>query len=95
MPARKWSHDVDEHGDALDLPEHLFEHDDPAAIARGAKRAADTSERRKAEPFRSAMSMPTFYIDRAGDNLPAERRRMLERAKDESRRLYGRETDER
>ena len=63
---------------------------DPRAIARSLKRSAERSRRRKAEPFRSAMSMLNFYINRAGRNLPKSRRSRLERAKDELRRLYQR-----
>ena len=91
--AEKWSQEVTEHGDALDLEEGLFEKDDPREIAEGLKRAAEASHRRKAEPFRSAMSMLTFYVNRAGSNLGEERRGILERAKDELRALYGREPE--
>ena len=87
---RRWSQDVTEHSDALDLDRGVFALDDPRAIARSLKRSAETSRRRKAEPFRSAMSMLTFYINRAGRNLPADRRQVLDRAKDELRRLFGR-----
>ena len=87
----RWSAAVTEHSDALDLDEHVFELDDPKRIAASLKRSAETSSRRKAEPFRSAMSMLTFYINRAGKNLPDDRRAILERAKDELRHLYGRE----
>src|SRR5262245_36408625 len=66
----KWSAEVTEHSDALDLEEHVFEQDDPKAIALSLKRSAEKSRRRKTEPFRSAMSMLTFYINRAGSNLP-------------------------
>jgi len=88
----KWSAEVTEHSDALDLEEHIFESDDPKRIARSLKRSAENSTRRKAEPFRSAMSMLTFYINRAGDNLPASQKKVLEDAKDELRREFGRET---
>ena len=90
----RWSAEVTEHSDALDLEEHIFESDDPKRIAASLKRSAEASDRRKAEPFRSAMSMLTFYINRAGSNLTAEHRQVLEQAKDELRRLYGREPDE-
>lgn len=89
---KKWSADVTEHSDALDLQPNIFEQDDPKEIAASLKRSADTSERRKAKPFRSAMSMLTFYINRAGDNLSADRKKVLEAAKDELRQLYGRPT---
>jgi hypothetical protein len=89
----KWSAEVSEHSDALDLEEHLFESDDPRHIALGLKRAAEESHRRKAEPFQSAMSMLTFYINRAGSNLSKERRKVLEDAKEELRKAFGREPD--
>ncbi len=74
---------------ALDLERGVFAKDDPKSIARSLKRSAEESKRRKAEPFRSAMSMLNFYINRAGRNLPKERRDKLEAAKDELRALYG------
>lgn len=86
----KWSASVTEHSDALALEPNVFEKDDPKEIAASLKRSADKSRKRKAEPFRSAMSMLTFYINRAGKNLPAERKGVLEKAKDELRRAYGR-----
>ena len=87
----KWSSEVTEHSDALDLRPHIFESDDPKAIARSLKRSAESSHRRKAEPYRSAMSMLTFYINRAGKNLDASQRKVLEAAKDELRQAFGRE----
>lgn len=89
---KKWSADVTAHSDALDLEPHVFEKDDPKKIAASLKRSADRSAKRKAEPFRSAMSMLTFYINRAGKNLPADRKKILEDAKNELRRAYGRPT---
>ncbi len=91
MPRKqeKWSAPVTEHSDALTLEPHVFEQDDPKEIAASLKRSADKSTRRKTEPFRSAMSMLTFYINRAGKNLSAERKSILEDAKDELRRVYG------
>ncbi len=74
---------------ALDLERGVFAKDDPKSIARSLKRSAEESKRRKAEPFRSAMSMLNFYINRAGKNLLKERRDNLEAAKDELRALYG------
>lgn len=88
---KKWSHEVTEHSDALDLRPHVFESDDPKEIARSLKTSAEASDRRKSEPYRSAMSMLTFYINRAGSNLPARRKQILEEAKDELRRLFGRD----
>ena len=76
-PEQKWSAEVTEHSDALDLEENVFEQDDPRAIAASLKRSAERSNRRKAEPFRSAMSMLTFYINRAGSNLPKRRKDIL------------------
>ena len=89
----KWSQDVTEHSDALDLEHHIFESDDPKRIAASLKRSAEHSSRRKAEPYRSAMSMLTFYINRAGKNLPAKQKKVLEKAKSELRRMFGREDD--
>jgi phosphoenolpyruvate carboxylase len=94
MATRKWSQDVTEHSDALDLEQGVFALDDPAEIARSLKRSAEHSSRRKAEPYRSAMSMLTFYINRAGKDLPPARRKILEAAKTELRRLYDREPDD-
>jgi hypothetical protein len=94
MAKEKWSQDVTEHSDALDLDEGVFTLEDPAAIARSLKRSAEHSSRRKSEPYRSAMSMLTFYINRAGKDLPAKQHKVLEDAKDELRRLYGREPEE-
>jgi len=88
-PAR-WSAEVTRRSNALDLEEGVFEKRDPKAIAASLKRSALASRRRKAEPFRSAMSMLTFYINRAGRNLPEERRRILDRAKDALRAEFGR-----
>lgn len=87
---RRWSQRVTEGSNALDLEAGVFALDDPRAIARSLKRSAQASDRRKAPPFRSAMSMLVFYVNRAGSNLPGARRRLLEQAKDELRALYGR-----
>jgi hypothetical protein len=85
-----WSNEVMRRSNALDLEEKVFTLDDPRAIAGSLKRSAEASRRRKAEPFRSAMSMLTFYINRAGKGLPEERKRVLERAKLELRKAFGR-----
>ena len=90
MAKRKWSQEVTEHSDALDLDREVFTRDDPKAIASSLKRSAERSKRRKGTPFQSAMSMLTFYINRAGDNLPAQQRKVLEAAKDELRAAFGR-----
>ena len=76
--------------DALDLEPDLFKRSDPKAIARSLKRSAERSRRRKSEPFRSAMSMLNFYINRAGRKLPKKQRAVLERAKDELRVAFHR-----
>jgi len=81
---------VTRHSNALDLEAGVFTWDDPGKIARSLKRSAEESERRKASPFRSAMSMLIFYINRAGKNLPEARRKVLEHAKDELRKAFGR-----
>jgi len=88
---RYWSKQVTETSNALDLEPDVFKLDDPAKIAASLKRSAERSRRRKTDPFRSAMSMLVFYVNRAGKNLPASRKRVLEEAKDELRRLFGRE----
>jgi hypothetical protein len=93
LPAKKtkrWSQRVTETSDALDLDKGVFALDSPRRIALSLKRSAERSRRRKADPFRSAMSMLNFYINRAGRNLPKARRNRLEAAKNELRRLYGR-----
>jgi Protein of unknown function (DUF3175) len=88
---RKWSGHVTETSNALDIPGGTFALDDPKAIARELLRDAERSRRRKAtSPYRSAMSMLTFYINRAGKNLPAKRKAILERAKDELRAIAAR-----
>jgi len=90
--ARRWSQRVSDTSDALDLDRGVFSLKDPRAIACSLKRSAERSRRRKAEPFRSAMSMLNFYINRAGRKLPQVRRARLERAKEELRRLYDRKS---
>jgi hypothetical protein len=93
MAARKrqrWSQKVTETSNALDLEPGVFTLDDPRQIALSLKRSAERSDRRKAAPFRSAMSMLVFYINRAGAKLSATQRKRLEMAKDELRKLYGR-----
>ena len=86
---RRWSARVTEESDALDLEPEVFRKRSAKAIADSLKRSAERSHRRKSSPFRSAMSMLTFYINRAGRNLPAERKRVLEKAKDELRKDLG------
>ena len=88
-PARSWSHDVTEHSRALVLEKGVFSLTDPKEIAASLKRSAEASKRRKADPFRSAMSMLVFYINRAGKNLSTADRARLEKAKDELRKAFG------
>lgn len=78
------------HSFALDLEEGVFTWDDPHKIAFSLKRSAENSVRRKTLPFQSAMSMLNFYINRAGKNMKPERKRILEKAKDELRKVFGR-----
>ncbi|HEX9294821.1 MAG TPA: DUF3175 domain-containing protein [Polyangiaceae bacterium] len=85
----RWSRRVMETSDALDLEQGVFK-GSSRDIAASLKRSAERSRRRKAEPFRSAMSMLNFYINRGGRNLSPSRKRVLERAKNELRGLYGR-----
>ena len=86
---KRWSQRVTEKSNALDLEQGVFSRTDPRSIARSLKRSADRSQRRKSEPFRSAMSMLTFYLNRAGKKLSRSRRQRLEAAKEELRDLYG------
>jgi hypothetical protein len=88
---RKCSAKVTAASDALDLRKNVFRGNDPKRMAASLKRSAEHSRRRKASPFQSAMSMLNFYINRAGKNLSATQKRVLERAKDELRKQFGRE----
>jgi len=93
MPAKKtkrWSRRVTETSNALDLDKGVFSLDNPRKIALSLKRSADRSRRRKVDPFRSAMSMLNFYINRAGKNLSAARKKKLEAAKGELREQFHR-----
>ncbi len=87
---KRWSARVTRTSHALSLQQDVFTLPDPKAIARSLKRSAEASTARKSSPYRSAASMLTFYINRAGKNLPASRRRILERAKTELKALYDR-----
>jgi uncharacterized protein DUF3175 len=87
---RKWSKRVTERSNALDLEQGVFTKSSPKAIARSLKRSAVASRRRKTDAFRSAMSMLNFHINRGGKGLTAERRRVLDRAKDELRAEFHR-----
>ena len=86
----KWSQKVTESSDALDLEPGVFTFDDPRRIAQSLKYSAERSNRRKAGPFQSAMSMLNFYINRAGTQLSDVKRKRLEMAKEELRELFGR-----
>jgi len=88
--AHYWSGRVTRDSNALDLEPGVFTWSDPQRIAASLKRSAEQSSRRKADPYRSALSMLVFYLNRAGKALPATRRRTLERAKTELRRQFGR-----
>ena len=90
MKKKNWSGEVTKRSDALDLEKNVFTWDDPQRIARSLKHSADTSQRRKAAPFQSAMSMLNFYINRAGSNLKPAQKKILQKAKDELRKLYKR-----
>ena len=84
-----WATRVTRESNALDLEAGVFTWDDPQRIARSLQRSAEASNRRKSDPFRSAMSMLVFYINRAGRKLDKRQKRVLEQAKEELRRLYG------
>jgi len=92
---RKWSQEVTEHSNALDLMQGVFKLKDPKRIAASLKDSAEHSERRKSDPYRSAMSMLTFYINRAGAQLQPKDKQRLERAKDELRGLFHRPSSSR
>ena len=85
---KRWSQKVTETSDALDLEEGVFTWKDPTAIAESLKRSAEASTRRKGTPLQSAMGMLNFYINRAGSGLEDDQRAVLEKAKDELRRLF-------
>ena len=87
---KRWSHKVMEHSDALDLEHEIFKTGTPQAIAQSLKQSAVHSRRRKGTPFQSAMSMLNFEINRAGKSLPPARRRVLDQAKGELRKAFGR-----
>ena len=87
----KWSADVTEHSDAMDLEQDIFKSGDPDKIAASVKHSAETSNRLKSSSYRSAMSMLTFYENRAGKNLSTEEKATLEKAKDKLRKLFGKE----
>lgn len=88
---KRWSQRVTQESDALDLKRGVFKLKDPKKIAASLKRSAEHSSRRKTGAYRSALSMLTFYINRAGKTLPKTQRTRLERAKGELKRAFGRE----
>ena len=87
----RWSQRVTRESDSLDLKRGVFTQPDPKRIAASLKRSAERSSRRKAGAYRSALSMLTFYINRAGKTLPKTQRSRLDRAKVELKRQFGRE----
>ena len=89
--SKRWSAWVTKTSNALDLDRGVFTWNNPKRIARSLRRSAQQSKRRKADPYRSALSMLTFYINRAGKNLPSTRRKILKQAKDELRRQFGKD----
>ena len=94
-PSKRWSRRVTEESDALTLEKGVFTKSSARGIAKSLKRSADKSGRRKSPAYRSAMSMLTFHINRAGKSLPASRKKKLESAKDELRDLYGKDRNAR
>jgi hypothetical protein len=88
---KKWSADVTEHSNAMDLEQDIFKADDPAKIAASLKHSAEQSDRRKSSPYQSAMSMLTFYENRAGKNLSSGEKETLDKAKDKLRELFGKD----
>ena len=86
--AKKWSQEVTQHSNALDLEKGVFTWDDPRKIARSLKKSAEASARRKAGPYQSAVSMLNFYINRAGKNLDENQKKILDQARQELRKLF-------
>lgn len=86
--SKNWTKEVTEESDALDLEEGVFTLKDPKEIAESLKRSAEKSKRRKTSSFQSSMSMLNFYINRAGKNLPKERKKILQEAKIELRKIF-------
>jgi hypothetical protein len=92
MPVKKthrWSQRVTQTSNALDLDPGVFTWSDPKHIASSLKHSAEVSARRKASPMQSAMSMLTFYMNRAGGKLPEKQKLVLRQAKTELRKLFG------
>ena len=90
---KKWTKKVKEHSDTMDLKKDVFKQKDPKKIAESVKRSAEKSKRRKAGPFQSAMSMINFYENRAGKNLSVSQKKVLDKSKNELRKLFGREEE--
>ena len=90
---KKWSKKVTEHSDAMDLEKDVFKQKDPKKIAESVKRSAEKSNRKKAGPFQSAMSMINFYENRGGKNISAAQKKVLDKSKNELRKLFGREEE--
>jgi hypothetical protein len=90
---KKWSKNVTEHSNAMDLEKDIFKSKNPKKIASSVKKSAEKSKRKKAGPFQSAMSMINFYENRGGKNLPASQKKVLDNSKDELRKLYGRDEE--
>jgi hypothetical protein len=89
---RKWSAGVTKHSNALDLDKGVFTSNDPDKIAKSLEHSAEKSKRKKAGSYQSAMSMLNFYINRAGKNLPAKKKKTLTKAKDKLKELHNRKT---
>jgi hypothetical protein len=89
--SERWSARVTKYSNALDLEKSVFKSSDPHKIALSLKRSAERSKRRKGTPYQSAMSMLNFYINRAGKGLPQRQVRVMERAKGELRKVFGRD----
>ena len=83
-----WSDKVTKTSNALDLDKGVFTWSNPKKIALSLKKSAEMSTRRKSRPYQSAMSMLNFYINRAGKNLPESRKKILEQAKIELKKLF-------
>ena len=90
---QKWSKNVTEHSNAMDLEKDVFKLKDPKKIAASVKRSAEKSKRRKAGPFQSAMSMINFYENRGGKNISASQKKVLDKSRDELRKDFGREKE--
>jgi len=91
MKKKKWSADVTQHSDALDLKKGVFTSSDPKKVARSLEQSAEKSKRKKGTPYQSAMSMLNFYINRAGKKLPAAKKKVLTKAKEELRAMHEKE----